>query len=76
MMIISFFLILSIKQINEASNQAIIDAKHSTTINELINNTYSDPGIDGYKIIQGEGNIINCIPKLINNHAGRVCIAT
>ena len=63
--IITLFIIFCIKNINNSANNAFMTAKHSALINELMNGTSG-----------GNGNLIVCKPALINNTAGRVCVAS
>jgi len=74
--IISFFLIISLRSINDSAQLIINDVKHSQALSELRNHSFSDPGVNGYQIVIGEGSRLTCKPSLISNHAGRVCIAT
>jgi len=69
-------MVICLRTINEWAVNALQDAKHSTMINELNNLSLTDPGIDGFREVVGSGSTVVCKPSLINNHVGRVCVAS
>jgi hypothetical protein len=74
--IIGFFLITCLRVINQSITMAVINTEHAEAINRLDNTTFNETVNEDFKIVIGEGSIIICKPKVINNKAGRVCIAS
>ncbi|MBD3311854.1 hypothetical protein GF352_00105 [archaeon] len=74
--IISFFFIYCLRIIDQSAANALAMAEHSAGINYLNNLSVNDPGFDGFRIVNGDGNLVTCKPLLVNNHAGRVCVAS
>lgn len=74
--IISFFFIYCLRVTDQSAANALLLTEHSAGINYLNNLSVSDPGFNGFRIVNGDGDLITCKPLLVNNHAGRVCVAS
>lgn len=74
--LIAFFLITCLIEINESVTNSLIDAQHAAMINDLINESFEEPSNNGFRLVKGKGSFLVCEPRLINNYAGRVCVAS
>ena len=74
LVIIVFFIMMCYESLDSVLSDYYY--KYSSSIIELRRLEVSDDLDDGFKLTYGSGDFIVCKPSLINNHPGRVCLAS
>lgn len=74
LVVIVFFVMMCYESLDGALSNHYYE--YSSSISELRRLEVSDDLADGFKLTYGSGDFIVCKPSLINNHPGRVCLAS
>ena len=74
LVIIVFFIMMCYESIDGALSDYYY--KYSSSIGELRRLDVGDDLTDGFKLTYGSGDFIVCKPLLVDNHPGRVCLAS